>query len=134
MGTARLRRADVPRSDATIPELARELNALYRQWDHLTSFESCDVDARISGIEREIAARPAHGLTDAAVQLMIAAAYLESLEAEPENRTSRTLRQVRTLTRSALAAIAAAEGLDLSALGAANYLVRDRSAGGKPSA
>ena len=121
MGVVRLRRADAPKPDATIPELARELNALYQQWDRLTTFESFDVDARISGIEQEIAARPARGLTDAAVQLMIATAYLESIE-RLEGCERTTLDRATRLVRSALGAVATGEGLDLDDIGGAYYL------------
>ena len=129
MGIVRLRRAEPRGAETTIPDLARELKALYRQWDCLTSFESFDVDARISGIEQEIAARPARGLTDAAVQLMIAAAYLESIEAL-EGCEQVTLEKAMQLIRSALGAVAAEEGLALEDIGGAYYLANpDRAKG-----
>lgn len=121
MGVVRLRRADAPRPAATIPELARELNALYRQWDRLTTFESFDVDARINGIEQEIADRPARGLTDAAVQLMIAAAYLESIEGL-EGCERATQDKAMRLVHSALGAVAFGEGLALEDVGGTYYL------------
>lgn len=121
MGVVRLRRAEPPGMETTIPELARELNALYRQWDRLTTFESFDVDARISGIEQEIADRPARGLTDAAVQLMIAAAYLESIEGV-QGCEQVCLDKALRLIRSALGAVAAEEGLALEDVGGAYYL------------
>ena len=121
MGVVRLRRAEPAGMKTTIPELAQELNALYRQWDRLTTFESFDVDARISGIEQEIAARPARGLTDAAVQLMIAAAYLESIEGV-QGCEQVCLDKAMRLIRSALGAVAAEEGLALEDVGGAYYL------------
>lgn len=121
MAVVRLRRAERRGPETTIPELAGELKALYRQWDRLTTFESFDVDARISGIEQEIAARPARGLTDAAVQLMIAAAYLESIEGL-QGCEQATLDKAMRLIRSALGAVAAEEGLALADIGGAYYL------------
>ncbi len=127
MTEARLQSADVPRPSATIAELARELNVLYGHWDRLTTFESFDVDARISGIEQEIASLPARGLTDAAVQLMIAAAYLESIE-RLEGCERATQDKALRLVRSALGAVATDAELALADLGATYYLADfDRS-------
>ena len=116
-------RKEAPRRGATtIRDSADELNRLYRTWDELNALEAMDVDDRISTIEKEIAALPAVCLADAAVQLMIANAHLEYLRSEAEDWEEAPLDAARGLLRSALNAVAAVGGLDLTALGAENYL------------
>ena len=110
---------------SSILDKARELDTLYRRWDSLTALDADGLDARITRIEQEIADTPAQSPAEAAVQLMIATAYLEYLDSDPRIADEPPLSQARALIASALAAIVGAEGLDLDALGGAHYLPPD---------
>lgn len=118
-------------ASATISGKAEELSRLSARWSEVKPLEAIELGREISEIQREIVKMEARSPAEAAIQLTIAVAYLDSLEAQPGSEMARTLRQAQRLTRSALAAIASAEGVDLSGLGATNYLVRDTAPKGR---
>jgi hypothetical protein len=101
-----------------ILSLARRLEALYQQAD------SCDFlswGSEISALEDEISASPATCLPEAAVQIMLASAYLERVREELVDDTEQILHQMERLIRSALSALVRESGVNLAEFAGERY-------------
>jgi len=106
-------------SDPTILRLARRLEMLHQESGTSGFFE---IGAEISELESEIMANQATSLSDAAVQVMLASAYIERLREDLVDDTEATLVSLERLMRSVLSAFLRETGLDLAELGGNRYL------------
>ena len=109
---------DVP-STPPILALARRLEALHRESGTIDFF---DFGTEIAALESEIMASPATSLSEAAVQVMLASAYMERLREDLIDDTEAMLRDLERLMRSVLSAFVRETGLDLAEFGANRYL------------
>lgn len=106
-------------SDPSILSMARRLEALHGESGTLDVF---DFGAEIAALEAEIMANPATSLNEAAVQVMLASAYVERLREDLVDDTEAALRDLQRLMRSVLCAFIRETGLDLAEFGANRYL------------
>ena len=106
-------------SDPPILSMARRLEALHGESGTLDVF---DFGTEIAALEAEIMANPATSLNEAAVQVMLASAYVERLREDLVDDTEAALRDLQRLMRSVLSAFIRETGLDLAEFGANRYL------------
>ena len=104
-----------------ILSVARRLEQLYQETDN--------ADSRLwaglaSALEREIAANPASNLSEAAVQMMLASAYIEHLREDLVEDVDAKLDEMSRLLRSALNALVRDAGVDLSEYAGERYAPR----------
>lgn len=102
-----------------ILSLAYRLEKLYQESE---SFDSIGCGPDILAIEDEIAENPATSLQEAAVQVMLASAYVERVREDLVEDTDETLRKIERLVRSALSALVCEAGLDLAEYGGERYV------------
>ena len=115
---------DVP-STPPILALARRLEALHRESGAIDFF---DFGTEIEALESEIMASPATSLSEAAVQVMLASAYMERLREDLVDDSEETLVELERLMRSILRAFVRETGLDLAEFGANRYLPENAKA------
>jgi hypothetical protein len=101
-----------------ILSLARRLETLYQKAD---SFDFLSWGSEISALEDEISASPATSLPEAAVQVMLASAYLERVREELVDDTDQILVQMERLIRSALSALVRESGVNLAEFAGERY-------------
>lgn len=102
-----------------ILSLAYSLERLYQESEN-TNRMGCGPD--ILAIEDEIADNPATSLPEAAVQVMLASAYVERVREDLVDDTDEALEKIERLVRSALSALVCEAGLDLSEYGGERYV------------
>ncbi len=102
-----------------ILNVARRLEALYQQTALIDQRDWC---AEISELEDEITASPATSLNEAAVQMMLASAYIERAREDLVDDMDAMLAKLDRLMQSALAAFVRETGVDLSEYGGERYL------------
>ena len=101
-----------------ILSVARRLEQLYQEMDN--------ADHRlwsglVSALEQEIAATPASSLREAAIQMMLASAYIEHLREDLVDDVDGLLDRMSCLLRSALNALVRDAGVDLSEYAGERY-------------
>ncbi len=106
-------------SNPLILRLARRLEALHQESGAIDFF---DFGSEISALESEIIANQATSLSEAAVQVMLASAYMERLREDLVDDSEAMLLDLERLMRSVLLAFVRETGLDLSEFGANRYL------------
>ena len=94
-----------------ILSLARRLESLYQQAE---SFDFVSWGSEISALEDEISASPATSLAEAAVQVMLASAYIERVREDLVEDTDQVLEKMERLVRSALSALVRESGVNLT--------------------
>ena len=104
-----------------ILNVARRLEVLYQQTALIDQRKWC---AEISDLEDEITASPATSLSEAAVQMMLASAYVERAREDLVDDMDAMLAKLDRLMQSALAAFVRETGIDLSEYGGDRYLPR----------
>ncbi len=104
-----------------ILNVARRLEVLYQQ---IALIDQRDWCAEISDLEDEITASPATSLSEAAVQMMLASAYIERAREDLVDDMDAMLAKLGRLMHSALAAFMRETGIDLSEYGGERYLPR----------
>ncbi len=104
--------------NAPIVSLARRLENIYQESEDrdVTSF-----GPEILALEREIAANPATCLPEAAIQVMLAAAYVERVREDLVDDTDEALNKLERLIRSALSAVVREAGVNLDEYGGRRY-------------
>lgn len=102
-----------------ILSLARRLEALHRESGTLDFF---DFGTEIAALEAEIMANPATSLSEAAVQVMLASAYMERLREDLVDDPDAMLGDLERLMRSVLSTFIRETGLDLAEFGGSRYL------------
>ena len=102
-----------------ILSLASRLEKLYQESE---SFECMGCGPDILALEDEIAENPATSLQEAAVQVMLASAYVERVREDLVEDTDETLKKIERLVRSALSALVCEAGLDLAEYGSERYV------------
>lgn len=107
-----------PTHNPPILSLARRLETLYQQAE---SFDFLSWGSEISALEDEISANPATSLPEAAVQVMLASAYLERVREELVDDTDQVLLKMERLIRSALTAVVRETGVDLAEFAGDRY-------------
>ena len=107
-----------PTHNPPILSFARRLETLYQQAD---SFDFLSWGSEISALEDEISANPATSLPEAAVQIMLASAYLERVREELVDDTDQILLKMERLIRSALSAMVRETGVDLAEFAGDRY-------------
>lgn len=101
-----------------ILSLARRLESLYQQAE---SFDFLTWGSEISALEDEISASPATSLAEAAVQIMLASAYIERVREDVVEDTDEVLEKMERLVRSALSAVVREAGVNLAELAGERY-------------
>ena len=101
-----------------IESLARRLECIFQESEDrdMSSF-----GAEILALEREIAENPATSLAEAAIQVMLAAAYVERVREDLVDDTEEALNKMERLIRSALSAVVREAGVDLDQYGGRRY-------------
>lgn len=101
-----------------IVSLARRLEGIYQESEDrdVASFGS-----EILALEREIADNPATSLPEAAIQVMLAAAYVERVREDLVDDTEEALNKMERLIRSALSAVVREAGVNLDEYGGRRY-------------
>ncbi len=94
-----------------ILSLARRLELLYQQAEQ---FDFLSWGSEISALEEEIAAKPATSLPEAAVQVMLASAYIERVREDLVEDQDAVLLRIERLVRSALSAVVRETGINLA--------------------
>ncbi|MDJ0609043.1 MAG: hypothetical protein QNJ67_08690 [Kiloniellales bacterium] len=98
--------------------MARRLEGIYRE---LEGRDVATLGPEILALEQEIADSPATGLQEAAIQVMLAAAYVERLREDLVDDTEDALDKMQRLMCSALSAIVRESGVDLDDVGGQRY-------------
>ena len=98
--------------------LARRLELLHQESEEM---DDLDPGSEVAALEEEVARNPATDLTDAAVQVMLAAAHIERLREGLVADTEAALHRMERLLRSALSAVLRETGINLAALGGERY-------------
>ena len=106
-------------SSPPILRMARRLEMLQRDCGVVDIY---DLGGEISELEFAIAANPATSLSEAAVQVMLASAFIERLREDLVDDTEAMLMRLQGLMSSVLSAFVRETGLDLSEYGADRYL------------
>ncbi|MDH3595913.1 MAG: hypothetical protein OEU09_23590 [Rhodospirillales bacterium] len=101
-----------------ILSLARRLESLYQQAE---SFDFLSWGSEISALEDEISASPATSLAEAAVQVMLASAYIERVREDLVEDTDQVLEKMERLVRSALSAVVRESGVNLAEFAGERY-------------
>ena len=101
-----------------IVSLARRLEGIYRE---LEGRDVATLGPEILALEQEIADSPATGLQEAAIQVMLAAAYVERVREDLVDDTEDALDKMQRLMCSALSAIVREAGVDLDDVGGQRY-------------
>jgi AICAR transformylase/IMP cyclohydrolase PurH len=101
-----------------ILSLARRLEALYQQAEQ---FDFSSWGAEISALEDEISANPATSLAEAAIQVMLASAYIERVREDLVDDTDVILQKMERLVRSALSAVVRETGVNLTEFAGERY-------------
>lgn len=101
-----------------ILSLARRLERLYQKDQVLDAYS---LQIEISALEDEIAANPATSLQEAAVQVMLTAAFIERIREDLVGDVDELLSKMECLVRSALSAVVRETGVDLSEFGGDRY-------------
>lgn len=104
-----------------ILNVARRLELLYQE---TTLADHLDWCSAIAQLEDEITSSPATSLSEAAIQVMLASAYIERVREDLVDDTDAVLAKLEQLIRSALAAFLRETGIDLSEFGGERYLPR----------
>ncbi len=102
-----------------ILSLAYRLEKLYQESE---TFDCMGCGPDILAIEDEIAENPATSLQEAAVQVMLASAYVERVREDLVEDTDEALLKIERLVRSALSALVCEAGLDLAEYGGERYV------------
>lgn len=111
--------SDLATGNSAISALARRLERLLKR----DQFTIDDRDgSEINALERAISELPAADLTEVAIQLMLASAYIERREEDLVEDPEEYLRGLNRLIRSALAALLRETGIDLSDFGGQRYV------------
>jgi hypothetical protein len=101
-----------------ILSLARRLESLYQKAE---SFDFLSWGSEISALEDEISASPATSLAEAAVQVMLASAYIERVREDLVEDTDQVLEKMERLVRSALSAVVRESGVNLAEVAGERY-------------
>jgi hypothetical protein len=101
-----------------ILSLARRLESMYQQAE---SFDFLSWGSEISALEDEISASPATSLAEAAVQIMLASAYIERVREDLVEDTDQVLEKMERLVRSALSALVRESGVNLAEFAGERY-------------
>lgn len=101
-----------------ILSLARRLERLYQKEQAL---DACFLQNEISALEDEITANPATSLQEAAVQVMLAAAFIERIREDLAGDQDELLTKMERLVRSALSAVVRETGVNLAEFGGDRY-------------
>lgn len=101
-----------------ILSLARRLEALYQQAEQ---FDFSSWGSEISALEDEISANPATSLAEAAIQVMLASAYIERVREDLVDDTDVILQKMERLVRSALSAVVRETGVNLTEFAGERY-------------
>ena len=101
-----------------ILSLARRLERLYQKEQALDAY--C-LQTEISALEDEISANPATSLQEAAVQVMLAAAFIERIREDLVGDPDEVLSKMERLMRSALSAVVRETGVNLAEFGGDRY-------------
>ncbi len=101
-----------------ILSLARRLERLYQKEQALDAYF---LQNEISALEDEITANPATSLQEAAVQVMLAAAFIERIREDLVGDPDELLRKMERLVRSALSAVVRETGVNLAEFGGDRY-------------
>ncbi len=104
--------------NSPILSLAKRLEAHYQQAEQ---FDFKSWGSEISALEDEIAANPATSLAEAAVQVMLVAAYIERVREDLIDDTDLVLQKMERLVRSALSAVVRETGFNLAEYGGERY-------------
>ncbi|MDH3476568.1 MAG: hypothetical protein OEM59_23050 [Rhodospirillales bacterium] len=102
-----------------ILNVARRLELLHQE---TTLADQLDWCGEIAELEDEITSSPATSLSEAAVQVMLASAYIERVREDLVEDTDAVLAKLEQLIRSALAAFLRETGIDLTEFGGKRYL------------
>ncbi len=102
-----------------ILSLARRLESLYQKAE---SFDFLSWGSEISALEDEISASPATSLAEAAVQVMLASAYIERVREDLVEDTDQVLEKMERLVRSALSAVVRESGVNLAEFAGERYV------------
>jgi hypothetical protein len=102
-----------------ILNVARRLELLHQE---TTLADQLDWCTEITELEDEITSSPATSLSEAAVQVMLASAYIERVREDLVEDTDAVLAKLEQLIRSALAAFLRETGIDLTEFGGKRYL------------
>lgn len=101
-----------------ILSLARRLERLHQDEETLGVYS---LESEISTLEDEITANPATNLQEAAVQVMLTAAFIERVREELVDDPDELLKKMERLVRSALSAVVRETGVDLAEFGGDRY-------------
>lgn len=101
-----------------IMTLARRLEILYRQAERS---DNLSWGAEISALEDEITENPATSIPEAAIQIMLASAFIERVREDLVEDTDSILQKMERLVRSALSAVVRESGVDLTEFGGNRY-------------
>jgi hypothetical protein len=98
--------------------LARRLESLYQEAE---SFDCLGWESEISALEDEIGANPATSLAEAAVQVMLVAAYIERVREDLVEDADQVLDRMERLVRSVLSAVVRESGVNLAEFAGERY-------------
>ena len=101
-----------------ILSLASRLERLYQKEQAL---DVNSLQTEIAALEDEIAANPATSLQEAAVQVMLAAAFIERIREDLVGDPDELLMKMGRLVRSALSAVVRETGVNLAEFGGDRY-------------
>ena len=101
-----------------ILSLAHRLERLHQKEQAL---DTLSLQSEISALEDEIAANPASSLQEAAVQVMLTAAYIERIREDLAVDQDAVLKKMERLVRSALSAVVRETGVNLAEFGGNRY-------------
>lgn len=101
-----------------ILSLASRLERLYQKEQAL---DINSLQTEIAALEDEIAANPATSLQEAAVQVMLAAAFIERIREDLVGDPDEVLIKMGCLVRSALSAVVRETGVNLAEFGGDRY-------------
>ena len=101
-----------------IVSLARRLEGIYRESEDR---DVVNFGSEILALESEITENPATSLAEAAIQVMLAAAYVERVREDLVDDTEEALNKMERLIRSALSAVVREAGVDLDEYGGRRY-------------
>lgn len=108
----------IQRPNPPILSLARRLERLHKNEEALDSYS---LEGEISALEDEITSNPATSLQEAAVQVMLAAAFIERAREDLVDDSDELLNKMERLVRSALSAVVRETGVDLAEFGGDRY-------------